>query len=370
MFAFVDLYRPTSPPAGWTTMGAIIHKGTEGTGFQDSQYFNRRSQYKGPGFWGAYHAFRGNIDAKAQARYFVAYVDPRPGDVLFLDFEQFAGSWSGRSVATLRKMAKDFMAELHRLCPGNRKGIYCNKSDYDTYIRGAVSVYDGLWLAWYTSVTPGSSYPWLFWQYAVVNNVDWNRAKFADGKAAAVWAHHSASGGISAKDVNEMRSVVAACQLPNGVDVTAVVGSDNRIYTSYDGGPFRPVDTATQRVDPGLSMCPDGTGTADAAGGVVIMATESHGAVIPVRIRDASSVTPRAAVTPPLSIPGATCEGAAGVSLTSDGKFRATLVGTNAADPANGVPAHAIYRATSTGIDENGVIHWGPFARTGGSGAV
>lgn len=167
--------------------------------------------------------------------------------------------------------------------------------------------------------------------------------------------------------VIEMRSVVAACQLETGEDIAAVLGSDFKIYLSVNGGGFRAVNTAPQRFDPGLSMCPDGEG------GVVICAIDSHKMIFPVRVRDVLHAdTLRAVVVPPAPIPGpAGAEGAPGVSRTADGKFRMTLVGTNAADAADGLLAHSIYRAVSTGVDENGVIHWGGFSPLPGSaGAV
>lgn len=154
------------------------------------------------------------------------------------------------------------------------------------------------------------------------------------------------------KDVTELRSVVAACQLPDGRDAVAVLGTDFKMYLAIDDGPFHLVKTEPKTFDPGLTICPLG------ATGVVIGATDSKEQVCVVHVRDVNTDTPRAAVIPPVPVPGS-CKGAPGLAVGSDGKLRMTLVGTN--------PAHSLYRAVSTGVDVNGVIQWTPFVQLTGS---
>src|SRR5690349_11415557 len=65
----------------------IIHKATQGSGFSDPAYLQRRDAAKNAGLlWGAYH-FGTGADPASQARFFLKVADPGPTDLVVLDFE-------------------------------------------------------------------------------------------------------------------------------------------------------------------------------------------------------------------------------------------------------------------------------------------
>jgi hypothetical protein len=104
---------------------------------------------------GHYHYMhKGN--AKDQAAYFVSKLDAKPGDLLVCDWE---GDWAKGTHPTVADAAA-FIAEVKRLKPNNKVGLYCNRSDW---MNTSVKRGDFLWLAHYTSKTDVKD--WDFWQY-------------------------------------------------------------------------------------------------------------------------------------------------------------------------------------------------------------
>lgn len=74
---------------------AIIHKATEGSRYNDSEYRNRRAPAKNLGFlWGAYH-FASGEDVTHQVENFLTYAQPTGDELVALDFEP---SSSGRNM--------------------------------------------------------------------------------------------------------------------------------------------------------------------------------------------------------------------------------------------------------------------------------
>lgn len=187
MIEGIDVYNPTTMPTGWQSLPFVIHKATEGVGYADASYANRRAAYRGY-VWGAYHAFRGNIDGTQQAQFFLNTAKPGPGTVLALDFEQFAGSWASRSNQQLASTATAFILTVQAKAPGNRLLIYCNRSDYANIVHpfGLDNLCDGLWIATLDGTFP--SLPWTICQYADTNGLDRDRARFAAPENMATWA--------------------------------------------------------------------------------------------------------------------------------------------------------------------------------------
>lgn len=63
-------------------------KATEGTNFQDPDYDRNRQGARSIGVrFGAYHVIHGGQDGAEQARYFLNYAKPVPGDLVMIDFE-------------------------------------------------------------------------------------------------------------------------------------------------------------------------------------------------------------------------------------------------------------------------------------------
>ena len=223
---FIDIYTPSTPPSNWTGLPMVIHKATQGTFNKQAAYPTRRAAFPDSAVWGSYHAFMGNVDATQQARFYLEYAKPAPGDVIALDLEQFDGSWAGKSKQAIASMASVFMRYCRAAFPENRVGLYCNRSDYAGIVRAyGVPVFDFLWIATLDNTRP-TNIPWLFCQYAVINNIDWNEAKFADAAAIKRWSLGLQGGGVSAEGGSDMSMVT----LEGGRFATVVRGTDKRIY--------------------------------------------------------------------------------------------------------------------------------------------
>lgn len=154
----------------------LFVKATEGTGYanplHDQQVATARKAGK---VIGHYHFLQPGSPI-AQARFFVAKARAQHGDLLACDWETSA------SVAD-----KDaFLAEVKRLCPANRAGLYESKS----YKTGRDDGRDGdfLWLADYGVSSPGI--PFTFWQYSDKSPTggDANTSRFANLAALKAWA--------------------------------------------------------------------------------------------------------------------------------------------------------------------------------------
>jgi hypothetical protein len=257
MIKLIDAYTPTTMPAGWTAM-ALIHKATQGVTNQQAAYPTRRTQHNtaGKAAFGAYHAFMGNADAAAQARWFVAYAKPVAGDILALDLENFDGSWSGKSRAQLASMAKTFLATVRFLCPRNKLVLYCNRSDYNTIVKAyGVPLYDGLWLATLDNTRP-TAYPWIICQYAVIAGVDWNDAKFNTQAELKSWAAGRPPV-VEPKEDDQMDACIIDGQL-----AVFTVGTDGFVYVTTDHeGDLWALVTDDRKYAPGITCIPDFDGT-------------------------------------------------------------------------------------------------------------
>lgn len=239
---FIDVYSPNVLPSNWLTLPGFFHKVSQGTWNFQTAFTSRRAQYSNTkGVFGGYHAHMGDEDAVAQAKFFLGKFQPRLGDVIILDFEDFLNpttgkkSWAGKTNAQLAKSATDFMNYCDSRYPNNRKILYCNRSDYNNIVKPyKVPVKDGLWLATLDNTFP-TTYPWLICQYAVINNVDWNQGKFTDAAAMKTWANKAIPKTIKGQ------SQMDVCTLVDGTIVYVVVGDENdpnpgRLYVSFDLG--------------------------------------------------------------------------------------------------------------------------------------
>lgn len=147
----------------------VIHKATQGTNVVDPTYALRRPQALAAGlWWGAYH-FGIDADGTAQADYFLSVVNPRPTDLLVLDFEQ-----NGDATMTLQQ-AEQFVTQV---C--NQTGRY--PGFYSDSLAGSLLGQTvnqtlrqcWLWRAEYgvSPVVPPTWPTWTMWQYTDGTNGD------------------------------------------------------------------------------------------------------------------------------------------------------------------------------------------------------
>ncbi|MGA0533508.1 glycoside hydrolase family 25 protein [Hansschlegelia sp. KR7-227] len=67
---------------------AVVHKATEGATYRDPLYAARRIEAKSHGLlWGSYH-FSSGVAVADQVANYLAYADPRPDELVCLDFEE------------------------------------------------------------------------------------------------------------------------------------------------------------------------------------------------------------------------------------------------------------------------------------------
>lgn len=145
----------------------IIHKATEGVGFVDRKYAERRKMAKDAGLlWGAYH-FANNSPVAAQVEHFLRVADPDENTLLCLDLEDNKRA-SGNYTMSFDQ-AKEF-CQLVFEKTGQRPVIYSGNL-LKEYLRGRPDAFIArhrLWLAQYSAravLPPGFKSYWL-WQFS------------------------------------------------------------------------------------------------------------------------------------------------------------------------------------------------------------
>lgn len=143
----------------------VYIKASEGNYYRDKyldqNYANAKIQDLKIGF---YHFFRGNIDAKEQARYFVKCIEGKePNCRLSLDIE----TTDGITRDILSNKCIEFLEEVKRLT-GKEVVIYTYTSFANNNLNNSLGVYP-LWIAHYGVDRPGYNSIWNKWigfQYA------------------------------------------------------------------------------------------------------------------------------------------------------------------------------------------------------------
>lgn len=137
----------------------IYHKATEGDSYRDNRYAERREQARKAGIpFGAYHFARPERgDAASEAKAFIAYAKPRPGDLSpCLDLE----TTEGLTLDQLRIWAATFCATVEKLVPGSRVVLY---TPYDL---GDVQKGRALWRPRYNNANQPPALKWDIWQFS------------------------------------------------------------------------------------------------------------------------------------------------------------------------------------------------------------
>jgi GH25 family lysozyme M1 (1,4-beta-N-acetylmuramidase) len=149
----------------------IIHKASQGAGYRDPKYGDRRLDAVRAGFlWGAYH-FNSGEDVAAQVHLFLSAAAPASDTALFLDFED-----NLKSQMTLAQ-ALEFLDRVDQAV-GRRCGIYTGNRIKETILGATAAQRDflaahALWgcqygTAWKHMDAKGNRLPWVsrfLWQY-------------------------------------------------------------------------------------------------------------------------------------------------------------------------------------------------------------
>lgn len=143
---------------------AVIHKATEGATFRDPRYRERREAAKAEGLlWGSYH-FSSGVPVEDQVQNYLVYADPRPDELICLDWEE---SFSGRDMDLAG--AERFVAMV-RERTGRAPVLYGGRHLRET-LSGVEASPLGRCPLWYARFAPEpKGVPplwenWTFWQY-------------------------------------------------------------------------------------------------------------------------------------------------------------------------------------------------------------
>lgn len=143
---------------------AVVHKATEGATWRDPRYAERREQARAAGLlFGSYH-FSSGVDPRAQAQNYLAHADPRPDELICLDFED---STAGRNMDLAG--AEAFVAAI-RAATGRLPVVYGGRLLRETLAGVTASPLSAcpLWHARFADAPKGVPTlwsRWTFWQY-------------------------------------------------------------------------------------------------------------------------------------------------------------------------------------------------------------
>jgi hypothetical protein len=156
-----------------------IVKCTEGTGYENPRYAAQLAYARHLGHVVGHYHF-GHGGGAAEAAYFLARVDLRPGDFLAYDWEASGATQADRDA---------FIAYVRQHRPGVKVVLYCNldfwhNRDTENFAG------DGLWIADpnHPAGQPAVKHPWVFDQYSSANGLDHNVANFATVAELKAWA--------------------------------------------------------------------------------------------------------------------------------------------------------------------------------------
>lgn len=172
----------SSYQAGWAPDPAdsfVFVKSTEGSSYVNPERARQLDAARRADMLVGHYHFMLPGNAEGQAAWFVANTDVRPGEPLWCDWENTPqGHPSVEDAAA-------FIAEVKRLVPTSRVGLYCSRSDW---MSTTVKAGDGLWVAEYGVDAPATGGTgWLFWQWTD-KPLDRNRAKFTSRAELDAWA--------------------------------------------------------------------------------------------------------------------------------------------------------------------------------------
>lgn len=172
----------SSHQPGWRPAASdsfVFVKATENTDYANPERHNQLDAARAKGLAvGHYHYLHPGA-AKRQAAWFVSKADIRAGEILWLDWENTDDGHPSVDDAA------EFIAEVKRLRPRNKVGLYCNRSDW---MNTKVKAGDALWLAQYGVDKPDIPGPWDFWQWTDTP-IDQNRSRFPSLAALKAWAN-------------------------------------------------------------------------------------------------------------------------------------------------------------------------------------
>lgn len=160
----VDISHHQDQVIGWDALKKagvdwLCHKATEGTSLRDSNYMRRRTEAKKNGMpFGAYHFARADKgDASAEARFFLGFAQPQPGDFApTLDLE----TTEGLSMAQLDEWA----VQWGKIVKDAVKGPIALYTPYN--LPRAQELFDVIWRPRYNDDNRPPALAYDIWQFS------------------------------------------------------------------------------------------------------------------------------------------------------------------------------------------------------------
>lgn len=175
----------------------VFVKATEGTRYVNPKMARQAASVRTAGLALGFYHFLVTGDVKAQAAYFVDKAPELQGDLLVCDWETDPATKKAPTNAE-----KDaFLAEVTRLRPGHKVGLYCN-TDFWLNRDHTSKHGDFLWIADpnHPAGHPNIKAAWAFHQYAVAGGTDRNVGQFASREALRRWAGYPTPAPAKTKD--------------------------------------------------------------------------------------------------------------------------------------------------------------------------
>jgi GH25 family lysozyme M1 (1,4-beta-N-acetylmuramidase) len=179
----VASFQPETFPT--TGLDFVLVKATQGRSYVNPRMARQAATARTAGLALGFYHFLQTGHVKEQAAYFVDKAVSVQGDLLVCDWETDPVSKTAPTNAE-----KDaFLAELARLRPGHRIGLYCNRDFWLTRDHTS-KCGDFLWIAdpGVKAGAPRIKAKWTIHQYAVTGGTDRNVANFASRAAMKQWA--------------------------------------------------------------------------------------------------------------------------------------------------------------------------------------
>jgi hypothetical protein len=175
----IDVAKYQSEHYSTAGLDFVVVKATEGTSYRSPTYAAQLATGRAAKLVvGHYHyAHEGG---NAEADYFLAHSDVRPGEFIAFDWEETSTSEAERDAWVRRVWARR---------PGVKVVVYCNKTFWKTRDSESFAG-NGLWIADPSSPAghPDVEFPWTFHQYSSAGGIDRNVGNFADRAALIKWA--------------------------------------------------------------------------------------------------------------------------------------------------------------------------------------
>lgn len=162
---------------GFRGLGFVIAKATEGTGFVDTTYQHYRAFARSKGLhFGAYHFLHAEqVNAAAEAEWFLRHADLQSGDSVWLDYEVY-----GANGQTDASQLGSFAQAVRAMSKVRCIGLYANLTGFSRVGGHNLGpTFDAYWLASYTGQAETPDKPlakyglsWTLHQYEVFNGID------------------------------------------------------------------------------------------------------------------------------------------------------------------------------------------------------